>query len=138
MSKGKKQTEIEEIFEFDAYIKEYYDEDISQKKKRKLKAQYNKEMYKRFLDFENRLKYLSETTASLLQHLSKIDSMALQMMEREQNGFPFSRPIRFTATFESLPSEHTQDEKIKDNNDDLSDIVPSDDENESQKKRKYK
>ena len=138
MSKGKRQTEIEEIFEVDTYIKEYYDEDISQKKKRKLKAQYNKEMYKRFLDFENRLKYLSETTASLLQHLSKIDSMALQMMEREQNGFPFSRPIRFTATFESLPSERTQDEKTKDNNDDLSDIVPSDDENESQKKRKYK
>ena len=79
-------------------------------------------MYKRFLDFENRLKYLSETTASLLQHLSKIDSMALQMMEREQNGFPFSRPIRFTATFESLPSEHTQDEKTKEKVDEHSDI----------------
>ena len=95
-------------------------------------------MYKRFLDYENRLKYLSDTTALLLQHLTKLDSMALQLMEREQNSFPFSRPIRFTATFESLPAEHTQDEKTKEKVDEHSDIEPSDDENEVQKKRKYK
>lgn len=137
MSKGKKPTEIEEIFEFDTYIKDYYNDDISQKKKRKLKAQYKKEMYKRFLDYENRLKYLSETTASLLQHLSKLDSMALQMMEKEQNSFPFSRPIRFTATFESLPAEYTQDDKTKEKAEEHSDIDQSDEE-DAQKKRKSK
>lgn len=117
MSRGRKpnsekEKDKEREMDYDDFIKEYYSEDTSSKRKREIKIIQRKMMYKKRLQMETQMASVMETQKQIIEHLHAIE-MTFHTI-KTPNEFDVSRPIQFIARFEPIKEEVQDTKKEKD------------------------
>lgn len=115
MHRGRKpnsEKEKEKEMDYEDYIKEYYSEDKSSKRKKEIKIIQRKLMYKKRLQME--------TLKPIIEHLHAIENTFHTI--KTANEMDVTRQIQFTARFEPMK------EKVQDYEEEEDFIIETEDE----------
>ncbi|KAK8884988.1 hypothetical protein M9Y10_044116 [Tritrichomonas musculus] len=115
MHRGRKpnsEKEKEKEMDYEDYIKEYYSEDKSSKRKKEIKIIQRKLMYKKRLQ--------KETLKQIIEHLHAIENTFHTI--KTANEMDVTRQIQFTARFEPMK------EKVQDYEEEEDFIIETEDE----------
>lgn len=115
MHRGRKpnsEKEKEKEMDYEDYIKEYYSEDKSSKRKKEIKIIQRKLMYKKRLQME--------TLKQIIEHLHAIENTFHTI--KTANEMDVTRQIQFTARFEPMK------EKVQDYEEEEDFIIETEDE----------